>query len=314
MGDKLELSVVVPVYNEEESIQPLYDELKPVLDKLGKEYEIVFIDDGSTDQSFHELEKLHQRDGRVKVIKFRRNFGQTPAISAGFRNSLGDVIVTLDADLQNDPRDIPRLLDKLGERFDVVSGWRRDRQDPLLTKKIPSRISNNLAKKLTGVDINDFGCTLKAYRRNALEGIELYGETHRYIPALVAWKGFRVGELVVKHHKRMRGETKYNINRLLKGFLDLVNIKFWARYSTRPLHFFGTLGVLMSFLGFLIDAYLVCLKIFENQSIGDRPLLILGVLLIIVGIQFITFGFLSEILTRVYYSNKHVYEIEETLK
>jgi len=213
-----------------------------------------------------------------------------------------------------DPRDIPGLLEKMKEGFDVVSGWRRDRRDPLLTKKIPSKISNTLAKKLTGVNINDFGCTLKAYKREALEGIELIGETHRYIPALVAWKGFSVGELVVKHHERMRGETKYNIHRLLKGFLDLVNIKFWAHYSTRPLHFFGAIGLLMSAFGFLVDTYLVYLKIFENQAIGDRPLLILGVLLIIVGLQFIIFGFLSEVLTRIYYSNRRIYEIEEKLQ
>ncbi len=314
MSETVELSIVVPVYNEEENIQPLYDELKPVLDKLRQRYEVIFIDDGSTDESFSELEKLHQRDERVRVIKFRRNFGQTPAISAGFKNSLGEVIITLDADLQNDPRDIPRLLEEIRKGYDVVSGWRRDRKDPFLTKKIPSRISNSLAKKLTGLNINDFGCTLKAYRREAVKDLELYGEMHRYVPALVSWRGFRVGEIKVKHHERKYGATKYNIWRLLKGFLDLLNIKFWVKYSTRPLHFFGTLGVLMSSLGFLIDAYMVYLKIFHDQPIGDRPLLILGMLLIIVGVQFITFGLLSEILTRIYYSNKHVYEIEETLK
>ncbi len=308
------ISVVIPVYNEEESIEALYKELKSVLDNIKKTYEIIFVDDGSTDKSFEILEKLHNKDKKVKVIKFRRNFGQTSAISAGFDNSKGDIIITMDADLQNDPKDIPKLLDEIKKGYDVVSGWRKNRKDPFITKKVPSKISNILARKLTGVNINDFGCTLKAYRRKAIENIELYGEMHRYVPALVSWRGFRIGEIPVIHHERRYGKTKYNVFRLMKGFLDLINIKFWTRYSTRPLHFFGAFGILMVLLGSIISIYLALTKIFLNESIGERPLLILGVLFVIVGVQFITFGFLYEILTKIYYSNRKIYEVEKILK
>lgn len=310
-----EISIVIPVLNEEENIPLLYQELTEVLDKLGKSYEIIFIDDGSTDNSFKILKGIHEGDSKVRIIKFRRNFGQTPAIRAGFEHATGDVIIMMDADLQNDPKDIPRLLDKLDEGFDVVSGWRKNRRDPLFTKKIPSRLSNHLARRLTGVDIHDFGCTLKAYRSEAIQDLELYGEMHRYIPALLAWKGFRVSEVTIMHHPRKYGETKYGVTRLVKGFLDLMVVTFWRKYSTRPIHLFGGLGILTGFLGFLISFYLTSMKILYNQSLTDRPLLLLGILLIIIGVQFIIFGLLADIMVRVYYRTENKsHNIEKILK
>lgn len=310
-----EISIVLPVLNEEENIPLLYPELTEVLDKLGKSYEIIFIDDGSTDNSFKILKGIHEGDSKVRIIKFRRNFGQTPAIRAGFEHATGDVIIMMDADLQNDPKDIPRLLDKLDEGFDVVSGWRKNRRDPLFTKKIPSRLSNHLARRLTGVDIHDFGCTLKAYRSEAIQDLELYGEMHRYIPALLAWKGFRVSEVTIMHHPRKYGETKYGVTRLVKGFLDLMVVTFWRKYSTRPIHLFGGLGILTGFLGFLISFYLTSMKILYNQSLTDRPLLLLGILLIIIGVQFIIFGLLADIMVRVYYKTENKsHNIEKILK
>lgn len=309
-----EISVVIPVLDEEENITRLYSSLKEVMAEVGRRYEIIFVDDGSTDRSFAILKNIADVDTRVKVIKFRKNFGQTAAIMAGFDHARGDVIVTMDADLQNDPADIPRLLDKMREGYDVVSGWRADRKDPLFTKKIPSLLSNFLARKLTGVNVHDLGCTLKAYSRESVENIELYGEMHRYVPVLVSWRGFRVGDMKVQHHSRKYGKTKYNLFRLLKGFLDLINIQFWTRYSTRPLHFFGAIGMVMTLLGFIIEVYLAGLWLFLNESIADRPLLLLGILFMIVGVQFITFGFLSEILIKIYYSSRNIYDIEKILK
>lgn len=311
----MDLSIVIPVYNEEENLEILYSKLKSVLENLDKSYEIIFIDDGSSDKSFEILSKIHEKDKNVRVIKFRKNFGQTAAISAGFENSKGKVIVAMDADLQNDPEDIPKLLEKISEGYDVVSGWRRNRKDPWLRKKIPSKISNFLTRKLTSVSIHDFGCTLKAYKREALEGIELYGEMHRFIPAIVAWKGFKVSEVEVKHHERKFGKTKYGIWRIMKGFLDLLVIVFWRKYSTRPIHLFGSLGIALSFFGFLVGVYLTLMKIFYNQSLGNRPLLLLSILLIILGAQFIIFGLLTDIVIRIYYRKEEKpYSIERTLK
>jgi len=304
------ISIVIPTFNEEKSIPEFYYELKLVLDNLERPYEIIFVDDASTDNSFDLMEDIYERDETIRIIKFRKNFGQSSAILAGFDHADGDIIITMDADLQNDPKDIPKLLDKINEGYDVVSGWRADRKDPFLSKKLPSKLSNWLARKLTGVDIHDFGCTLKAYRRKALSGLELYGEMHRYIPALLSRKGFRVSEVKVEHHPRKFGESKYGLSRLLHGFLDLINIKFWSQYSTRPLHFFGILGILQLFFGFLIGTYLLVVRFLYNMGIADRPLLLLAILLIILGIQFITFGFLSEIMVKLYYTGRRSYEIE----
>jgi glycosyltransferase involved in cell wall biosynthesis len=315
----MNISIVIPVYNEEESLPILYQKLKAVLEKLKKSdkksYEIIFVDDGSTDKSFEILEKIQKKDKKVKVIKFRGNFGQTAAFSAGFEEAKGEVIVTLDADLQNDPNDISLLLKKIDEGYDVVSGWRKKRKDPLLRKKIPSKISNFLARKLTGVEIHDSGCALKAYKKEALKNIELYGEMHRFIPAIVAWKGYKVSEVTVFHHPRKFGKTKYGLWRIMKGFLDLLVVVFWRKYSTRPIHLFGALGILMGLLGFIISFYLTMMKILYNQSLTNRPLLLLGILLIILGVQFIIFGLLADIMIRVYYSKEEKpYDVERTLR
>lgn len=308
-----EISVVIPVLNEEENIPELYSELKDVLEKLNKPYEIIFIDDGSTDNSFKILKEIHEKDNKVKVIKFRRNFGQTPAISAGFDHATGSIIITMDSDLQNDPKDIPKLLEKINEGYDVVSGWRADRKDPLLKKKIPSKISNWLTRRLTGVDIHDFGCTLKAYRGEVLKDVKLYGEMHRFIPAIVSWKGFKVSEIPVEHHSRKFGKTKYGTWRIMKGFLDLLVVTFWQKYSTRPIHLFGGLGLLLSFSGFLIGLYLSIIKFFYHQGISNRPLLLLGILIIILGVQFIIFGLLADIMVKIYYQEERQYNIEGIL-
>ncbi|MFQ5892163.1 MAG: glycosyltransferase family 2 protein [Candidatus Methanofastidiosia archaeon] len=306
----MKLSIVIPVLNEEANLKVLYDSLKEVLEEFDSE--IVFVDDGSSDSTFEILKELHEIDEGVRVIRFRKNFGQTSAIQAGIEFSTGDVVVTMDSDLQNDPRDIPKLLKRIGE-FDVVSGWRKDRKDSFLKKRVPSHISNFLARKLTGVEIHDFGCTLKAYEREALQDLKLFGETHRYIPALVSWKGYSVGEVVVGHRERGGGKSKYGYKRLFKGFLDLINIKFLMSYSSRPLHFFGFLGLLQVFLGGIIGLYLVILRLFYSQSIQNRPLLLLAILLMVLGIQLITMGFLSEIIIRIYYTEEKPYKIREVL-
>ncbi|MFQ6087500.1 MAG: glycosyltransferase family 2 protein [Candidatus Methanofastidiosia archaeon] len=306
----MKLSIVIPVLNEEANLKVLYESLKEVLENFDSE--IVFVDDGSSDSTFEILKKLHEIDERVRVIRFRKNFGQTSAIQAGIEFSRGDVIVTMDSDLQNDPRDIPKLLKRIGE-FDVVSGWRKERKDSFLKKRVPSHISNFLARKLTGVEIHDFGCTLKAYRREALKDLKLFGETHRYIPALVSWKGYSVSEVVVGHRERGGGKSKYDYKRLFKGFLDLINIKFLMSYSSRPLHFFGFLGLLQVFFGGIIGLYLATLRLFYSQSIQNRPLLLLAILLMVLGIQFITMGFLSEIIIRIYYTEEKPYKIREVL-
>ena len=306
------LSVIIPGYNEEGNIHLLYEQLKPVVDDMGA-HEIIFIDDGSTDATFEEIQKLHNQDENVRCIRMRRNFGQTPAILAGFRAALGDVVVTMDADLQNDPTDIPRLVEQLGE-LDVVSGWRRDRQETI-GKKVVSRVSNWLARQLTNLRLHDFGCTLKAYKKECLNDLELYGEMHRYIPAILAWQGFRIGEISVQHHERKSGRTKYGLSRLLRGFFDLINFKFWAGYSTRPLHFFGGVGLALLGIGGIINLYLVLLKVFYGQSLSDRPLLTLGTLLMIIGFQVFTSGFLAEIMIRSYYAGQRpIYSIREKIE
>ena len=307
-------SVVIPVFNEESNIQPLYQSLQPILKKLG-DYEIIFIDDGSTDSTFTRIKELHEKDTKIKCLRFRKNFGQTPALRAGFEYSHGEYIITIDGDLQNDPVDIPRLIEKIHEGYDVVSGWRYNRKDSF-GKRIFSKFSNWLARRLTGVMLHDFGCTLKAYKKEAIKDIELYGEMHRYIPAVVAWQGFLVNEIKVCHHPRKRGKTKYGVTRLLKGFFDLLNFKFWSNFSTNPLHFFGGAGLLSFFCGFLMALYLVILKFFFSEELSTRPLLLLALLLMILGVQLIMFGFLAEMMTRNYFesSNKRNFAIDEIVE
>lgn len=305
----MKLSVIIPVYNEEDNIVILYNQLIKVINNY--DYEIIFIDDGSKDNTFKNLESLNKKNSKVRVIRFRKNFGQTAALSAGFDSAKGDVIVTMDGDLQNDPNDIPLLINNL-KYYDVVSGWRYNRKDPLFTKKIPSKFSNWIFRKLIGLNIHDSGCSLKAYKKETLDGIKLYGEMHRFIPALIALNGYKIGEVKVKHHERKYGKTKYNFKRLLKGFLDLLYIKFWATYSTRPLHFFGLLGFLQYFLAVLIFIEQI-IKAFYVGDLNLGPLLMLGVLFIVTGTLFIIFGFLGEILIRSYYKDEKSYSIEKIL-
>ncbi len=299
----MDLTVVVPAYNEEENVNLLHKELKAVLDRMRKSYEIIYVDDGSTDRTYQELLKIKKADKAARIIKLRKNFGQTAAMDAGFSNAKGKVIVTMDSDLQNDPRDIPKLLAKLDEGFDVVSGWRHDRKDSL-SKRIFSLFANTIRKFMTEETIHDSGCSLKAYRRECFDDFDLYGEMHRYIPAMLSWKGFRITEIKVNHRPRKHGKTKYNLERLLKGSLDLLVIFFWQKYSARPMHVFGTLGIIMSGLGLAIGVYLSYVRLFMNQGISERPLLLLSILLIIIGVQFLIYGLLADVMMKLYYKDR----------
>jgi glycosyltransferase involved in cell wall biosynthesis len=308
------LSVVIPLYNEEENIPILYEKLREHLDPLKKEYEILFVDDGSTDRTLPILEDIQSKDSRAVVLSLRRNFGQTAAFAAGFDFARGDVIVTIDGDLQNDPADIPKLLELIKEN-DLVSGWRKNRKDPFFSRRLPSLIANWLISNVTGVKLHDYGCSLKAYRRDVIKNLKLYGEMHRFIPAVASWYGVRVAEVEVLHNPRLKGRTKYGISRTIKVVLDLITVKFLQSFSTKPIQFFGPAGIMSGFLGFLISLYLSIDKIFFGHNIGGRPLLLLGALLIIVGIQLIGMGLLGEMLVRVYHESqrKPIYVIKKIL-
>ncbi len=310
-SNKRHISIVIPLYNEVESLPELYSQIKEVVTENRYEYEIIFVDDGSTDGSLEVLKKIRQNDKKVKIISFRRNYGKSAALAVGFEHANGDVIITMDADLQDDPHEIPNLLKKLDEGFDLVSGWKKKRYDPI-SKTIPSKIFNFVVSTLTGIKIHDFNCGLKAYRRSVTKDIKVYGELHRYLPVLAHWAGYKIGEIVVQHHPRKYGKTKFGVSRFLKGFLDLLTVMFTTRYFKRPLHLFGTLGILIFALGFGITFYLSLLKIIENISLSNRPLFILGVMLTIVGVQFISIGLLGEMITKAYqhletYSIKEIY-------
>ncbi len=311
----MKISVVIPAYNEEENLPVLYERLKAVLDKLEGDYEILFVDDGSTDGSFEVLRDLARRDGKVRVIRFRRNYGQTAAMYAGFEHATGDVIVTMDADLQNDPEDIPRLLRKLEEGYDIVSGWRKDRKDPFLSRRLPSKIANWIISKVTGVELHDYGCTLKAYRSEIAKRYRLYGDMHRFLPALARRFGAKVTEIPVRHHPRLYGRSKYGIGRTVRVILDIFLVKFLNEYITKPLYVFGGMGFLLLTAGILIELYLTLLKIFTGADIGGRPLLLLGVLLILAGIQLLSTGIIAELIVRTYYESRgeKPYVIEEKL-
>ena len=313
----VELSIVIPVLNEADSLKPLYEEITAAVSGSGN-CEIIFIDDGSTDESLNILINIQQNDGRVRVIKLRRNFGQTAALSAGFRHARGRIIVPLDADGQNDPADIPRLVAKLETGFDIVSGWRRKRHDNALTRTLPSRIANWIVAKITGVKLHDFGCTLKAYRAESLKCIRLYGEMHRFIPALASWGGEKVTEIVVNHRPRTAGKTKYGLNRIVKVILDLITIKFLASFSTKPIYVFGGLGGI-SLLGSLLAGFGVLYYKFideEHLAMNRNPLLVLSMMLFMTAIQFILMGLLAEILVRTYHESqdREIYIIEEILE
>lgn len=295
------LSVIIPAYNEEASIRPLYHELKTVLNSMGTPHEIIFVDDGSTDTTFSELMILHAKDPSLHIIQFRKNFGQSAAMKAGFDHAGGDFLVTLDADLQNDPGDIPQLLEKLEtEDYDVVCGWRFNRNDPFL-KRIFSKFANRIRRMMTGETIHDSGCTLRVYRKECAEDLELYGELHRYIPALLAWKGFRVGEMETNHRERKLGTSKYNWKRLVKGFLDLIVVTFWKKYAYRPIHVMGGSGIVIGMIGLFLFLYLTIERLLFNVPLSDRPLFIVSILCIIIGVQFIVFGILADIMLKTYY-------------
>lgn len=309
----MSISVVIPLYNEEENVRELHDRLKAVLDSLDREYEIIYVDDGSIDNTLSILEEIQSLDPTVMILSFRRNFGQTAAFAAGFDFARGDIVVTMDGDLQNDPNDIPKLVEMI-KTNDLVSGWRKKRKDPFFSRRLPSMIANWLISKVTGVKLHDYGCSLKAYRRDVIKNLRLYGEMHRFIPAVASWYGVRVAEVETTHHPRLRGKSKYGITRTVKVVLDLITVKFLQSFSTKPLQFFGSFGISGGFLGFLILLYLSIEKIL-GSPIGGRPLLLLGALLVIVGIQFIGMGLLGEMIVRVYHETqrKPIYVLKKVL-
>ncbi len=307
-GNK-EISIVVPLYNEEQSLPELYEKLKSVLNRQGR-YEIWFIDDGSTDGSIRVLHDLRQRDRRVKIIRFRRNYGKSAALSVGFLHASGDIVITLDADLQDDPEEIPGLINEIKKGYDLVSGWKKKRHDPI-SKTIPSRFFNFVTSVLTGIKIHDFNCGLKAYRKDVVKEVHIYGELHRYIPVLAHWLGYKVGEIPVRHHARKFGKTKFGIGRFWKGFLDLITVLFTTRYMQRPLHLFGFWGMVFFIAGFGVDLYLALLKIVDGVSLSNRPLFLGGILLIIVGIQFISVGLIGELITKTRNGSEKEYSIRE---
>lgn len=313
--DPLDISVVVPLYNEEESIPLLYEKLTTSLDEYGRPYEMIIVDDGSTDTSFTLLRNLAREDARLRIIRFRRNFGQTAAFSAGFDHARGDVVITIDADLQNDPYDIPKLMERIDAGYDIVSGWRKDRQDRFLDRKLPSIIANRLISNITDVRLHDYGCSLKAYRREILQDVQLYGELHRFIPALANQVGGTVTEVPVNHYARQFGTSKYGISRTIRVMLDLITVWFLGSYATRPLHVFGTMGLLSVAVGMLSIFYLIFVKFYYLQEIGTRPLLMFAILLVVVGVQLVTMGLLAEMIIRTYHEsqNKPIYIVREMI-
>jgi len=314
--NRVGLSVVIPVYNEAENLEPLYQELAVQCPKLGRTYEILFIDDGSKDDSFSVLKGIQKRDKRVKVIRFRKNFGQTAAMSAGFDYARGEIIITLDADLQNDPKDFPLLLSKIEEGYDIVAGWRRRRFDKFLTRRLPSIMANWLISRITGVKLHDYGCTLKAFRYEVVKSIKLYGELHRFIPAIASNIGVSIAEVPVNHRPRIHGKSKYTIFRAVKVVLDIITVKFLLNYSTKPLQIFGLCGLISGGIGGILLLILGYQRLILKVSMANRPLLLLSILLTILGIQFITLGLLAEIMVRAYHeaAGKTTYFVREVLE
>ena len=309
------LSVVVPIYNEEDNIEPLYEELTAALIRLSCTYEVVAVDDGSKDQSFERLKSVHLKDPRWRVIRFRRNFGQTAGMAAGFDFARAPIIITIDADLQNDPQDIARVLAKMHEGYDIVSGWRKDRKEPFFSRRLPSMIANGLISKATGVNLHDYGCTLKAYRSDVVDNLHLYGELHRFVPALASAVGAEVTEIPVNDRARRFGKSKYGIGRTFRVILDLIAVSFFLNYANRPLQIFGVLGIIIGGLGTLIGLYLTYIKVFLGQPIGDRPLLLLAVVMVILGVQLISMGLVAEMVMRTYHESqrKPIYIVRESL-
>ena len=311
----MKVSLVVPLLNEEQNIPVLYDELCRAVNSFEDEFEFIFVDDGSKDGSLARLEEIQKKDARVVVVSFRRNFGQTAAMAAGFDYASGDVIITMDADLQNDPQDIAKLLAKVREGYDVVTGWRFDRKDAFINRRLPSIIANRLISFTTGVKLHDYGCTLKAFRKEVVKNVRLYGEMHRFIPAIASGMGINYTEVVVNHRARRFGTSKYGISRTIRVILDLLTVKFLLSFSTRPIHVFGLLGLVSGGLGFLVALIMLAQRQLFNVPMGNRPLLFLAVLLIFIGIQFISIGLLAEMQARIYHEsqNKPVYYIRKVL-
>ena len=314
-SDTPDLSIFLPVFNEEPNLLPLHAKLDEALKKLGRSAEIVYVDDGSTDGSLKILRKIAQLDPRVRVIALRRNYGQTAAMAAGIDAARGRVLIPMDADLQNDPADIARLLEKLDDGYDVVSGWRKNRKDKMVTRKVPSMIANRLISWIGGVPLHDYGCSLKAYRRESLQDVRLYGEMHRFIPIYAAWAGARVTEIPVEHHARTMGKSKYGLSRTLKVVFDLMTIKFMASYQTKPIYVFGSFGMLAFAISLLGGLYAIFLKIFHRADFVQTPLPILTIVMFAVGVQFLLMGLLAEMLVRTYHESqaKAIYAVRERL-
>jgi glycosyltransferase involved in cell wall biosynthesis len=315
MSPKIDVSFVIPVYNEEENLPDFYRELTAAGEKLPGSCEIIFVDDGSRDGSFPALRKIQAADPKVKIIRLRKNFGQTAALAAGFDRSRGEIIITLDADLQNDPADVPLLVAKMNEGFDIVSGWRVKRKDKFVSRRLPSKAANWIISRITKVKLHDYGCTLKAFRRDVVKNIKLYGEMHRFIPAIASTMGVAIAEVPVNHRPRIHGKSKYNITKSVRVALDLLTVKFLLSYSTRPLQIFGLFGLLAGLMGGILGGILSYQRLILKQGIANRPLLLLSVLLIVIGIQFITMGLLGEIMVRIYHEavEKHIYAVREVI-
>ena len=311
----IDISVVVPVYNEVDSLPALVQAIACALDGLGYSYEILGVDDGSTDGSSDRLRELAQQYPQLRAVILRRNYGQTAAMSAGFDHSRGQIVITMDGDLQNDPADIPRLLDRLNEGYDLVSGWRKNRQDNTLTRLIPSKIANWIIAGVTGVELHDYGCSLKAYRAELIRDLNLYGELHRFLPALAFIEGARITEMPVTHHPRRFGTSKYGLGRTLRVVMDMLTVYFMKKFLTRPMHVFGSLGLASMAVGIALGIYLTLVKILADQDIGDRPLLILVVVLLLAGIQLFSFGLLAELLMRTYHESQQrpIYRVREVV-
>lgn len=310
----MNLSIIIPLFNEEKNLTLLASKLLMVLNQLGKTYEVIFINDGSTDQSFEVLKSLAKQNSSFRVINFRRNFGQTAALACGIDNSQGEIIIPMDADLENDPADIPRLLAELDKGFDLVSGWRKNRwQDKVLTRRLTSKIANYLISRVSGIRLHDYGCTLKAYKREIIQDVDLYGEMHRFIPALAAWQGARVGEIEVNYQVRQFGQSNYGLSRVFKVLLDLITIKFLSGYATKPIYFFGKFGFWSFFLGVLIFLLATYYKVMGLKDYIQTPLPILSALFLIVAVLFVLIGLLAEMIMRIYHqsSKRPIYSIKE---
>lgn len=314
-NSKPELSLFLPVFNEEDNLREMHSRISSALDSMENSAEVIYIDDGSTDRSLEILREISAEDIRVRVISLRRNYGQTAAMSAGIDAAKGGILIPMDADLQNDPTDISRLLEKLDEGFDVVSGWRKDRQDPFITRRFPSMIANKIISWIGGVPLHDYGCSLKAYRSEILQEVRLYGEMHRFIPIYASWAGAKVTEIPVKHHPRTKGESKYGLSRAIKVVFDLITVKFLATYQTKPLYVFGTFGLLALALSVLVGIWAISLKLTGAADFVETPLPLITIVMLAISVQFFLMGLLAELLVRTYHESqgKAIYSIREKL-